>query len=78
MKKSLTIALALLALVTCRIARAETPVAPTKEASAVANAKPVKRTAPKPVTDTVKHLDCKSRSTHALVQGTGTVIVCEM
>ena len=77
MKNSLALAFALLALITCKIALAD-ETTPTKESIAIANAKPVKRTAPKPVTDTVKHLDCKSRSTHALVQGTGTVIVCEM
>lgn len=43
MKNPLAIAIALLALVTCKVAFAETPVAPTKEAGAIANAKPVKR-----------------------------------
>ena len=78
MKKSLSIALALLALVTCKIARAEAPVAPTKEASAIANAKPVKRAAPAPVTSTVKHLECKSSRVRPLEQGAGSVRVCEM
>lgn len=81
MKNALAIVVALLALITCKVALAETPE--TKESSALAHARPVKRTvAQAPETTTVKRLACKSRVTHVLVQqGTGpgsTVTVCEM
>ena len=68
-----------LALVASSLFAGSVALADTTAPSPLANAVRVTKTAPvKPIASTVKHLECKSRVTRPLEQGTGNVTVCEM